>query len=90
MEFIFPNDKNELFDEASKAITNSTDGVNVDVQCLIHHPWKGSAVIRISGLEVAITCPEIYAEVAKQADNFEIYPKTDGSVNLDLAFHGLK
>ena len=55
----------------------------------IGEPLSSMAVITIIGKPIAITNPELFARAISIADNFEVYPKTNGSVQMNLAFYNV-
>ena len=49
----------------------------------------GHAVIRIETDEISVTDVEQFIAAIRFADNFEIYPLTDGRLRMTIMFHGM-
>lgn len=47
----------------------------------------GSVSVELDSL--TIYNPEAFAELVRQADNFDIYPLTNGNIRLDIAFQSV-
>lgn len=37
--------------------------------------------------DLTVYSPKVFADITKDADNFEIYPLTNGKIRLDITFH---
>lgn len=62
-------------------------GTRVDVLPHEHYPTVG--VIRVTTRNLEFKDPELFSAVASRANNYEIYPKLDGTIVLALTFYGL-
>lgn len=74
---------------AYKALRFITNGKDVDVIYELNKPYTSMGSISIIGKEIIITSPKMFARVAEMASNFEVYPKTDGTVQMNFTFHNL-
>lgn len=64
-------------------------GSNVQVRRVFHEPYNSMGYISIVGNDIVVKDSAIFAAVLKLASNIEIYPKTDGTVQINLTYHGL-
>ena len=64
-------------------------GSNVQVRRVFHEPYNSMGYISIVGNDIAVKDSAMFAAVLKLASNIEIYPKTDGTVQINLTYHGL-
>lgn len=64
-------------------------GNNVKISRVFHEPYKSMGYISIVGNDIAVKDSAMFAAVLKLASNIEIYPKTDGTVQINLTYHGL-
>lgn len=55
----------------------------------LHDPFIGAGSIRMNGKNLRINNPRLLATAAKIASNFNIYPKLDGSIQIDFGFYNL-
>ena len=54
-----------------------------------HKPFVSVGVITIIGKNLQIRRPDLFVKAARLASNINIYPRTDGAVQIDFTFHGL-
>lgn len=96
MELIQAADKKEhvndlrkvhLMDLCSDLLREAT--YDVRITSVINAPFKSMGYISLTGEEITITSPEKFLAAASLASNIDIYPKTDGTVRVDLTFHGI-
>lgn len=74
---------------AYKALRLIAKGKNIDVTYELNEPYTSMGSVTVVGKEVIITNPVLLAKVASMASNFEVYPKTNGTVQMNLTFHNL-
>lgn len=74
---------------AYKALRLIAKGKDVDVTYELNAPYTSMGSVSIVGKEVIITNPALFAKVAEMASNFEVYPKTNGTVEMNFTFHNL-
>lgn len=63
--------------------------VGCDFVCEIHQPSKNMAHVTIEEKEVTFPDAAVFSELAKAADNVDIYPKTNGNVVVSFGFNGI-
>lgn len=64
-------------------------GRNVDITYELNAPYTSMGSVSVVGKEIIITNPTLFAKVAVLASNFEVYPKTNGTVQMNFTFHNL-
>lgn len=74
---------------AYKSLLLIAKGKNVDVTYEMNAPYTSIGSVSITGREIIITNPVLFAKVAEMASNFEIYPKTNGTVQMSFTFHNI-
>lgn len=74
---------------AYKALRLIAKGKDVYVTYELNAPYTSMGSVSIVGKEVIITNPALFAKVAEMASNFEVYPKTNGTVEMNFTFHNL-
>lgn len=72
-----------------KSLLLIAKGKNVDVTYEMNAPYTSMGSVSITGREIIITNPVLFAKVAEMASNFEIYPKTNGTVQMNFTFHNI-
>lgn len=70
-----------------KRMTNGIKGVKV--LCEVNEPFTSMGSISVIGRNIAFNNPELFMRSVKAANSFEVYPKTDGTVQMNFTFHGL-
>ena len=81
------DDKIEMIDLLEKYLNSSVE--NVKVTKHINEPFKGMGYISVTGKDIIFESPGTLATAAALASNVDIYPKTDGTVQVDFTFHGI-
>lgn len=74
---------------AHKVLKLITKGKNVDIQCELNAPYMSMGAVSITGKEIVITNPTLFTKISEIASNFEVYPKTNGTVQMNFTFHNL-
>lgn len=64
-------------------------GRNVNITYDLNEPYASMGAVTIVGEEILVEDPAVFAHTAAAASNFEVYPKTDGTVQMNFTFHGL-
>ena len=59
---------------------------NIKIKIKINHMFNMGSV-SVSADELTIYSPSAFYEIIKHADNFDIYPLTNGKIKLDVAFY---
>lgn len=66
-----------------------TKGSGAKVAFKPHSPYQSVGVISIVGKNIRFLHTEYFKPISKLASNIEIYPRTDGRVQINMTFHGL-
>ena len=74
---------------AYKAMRHIVRGVDVKISYEINEPYVSMGSVSIVGKDITITDTNVFAAAAKLADNIEVYPKVDGTTQINLTFHRL-
>ena len=64
-------------------------GKMAKVEYEIGETFSSVAIITITGKDIVVKNADLFARAISIADNFEVYPKTNGSVQMNLAFYGV-
>ena len=62
---------------------------NALIKCTPHDQFASVGTISITVPKLTIDVPDLFAKAAGFASNYEIYPKLDGSIVLELIFYNL-
>ena len=72
-----------------KVLKYLTKGTNAKVTYALNEPYKSMGSVSIVGKELTFSNPKWFMVAVKLASNFNVYPKTNGTVQMDFTFHGL-
>ena len=72
-----------------KMIKYATKGTNVKVTYELHKPYKSMGSVSVSGSNLLFEKTRWFLKAIEFASNFEVYPKTDGTCQMNFTFHGL-
>lgn len=72
-----------------KVLKYLTKGTNAKVTYALNEPYKSMGSVSIIGKELTFSNPKWFMVAVKLASNFNVYPKTNGTVQMDFTFHGL-
>lgn len=72
-----------------KVLKYLTKGTKAKVFYELHAPYKSMGSVSIVGSDLLFRNTEWFMKAVELASNFEVYPKTDGTVQMDFTFHGL-
>lgn len=64
-------------------------GKNVDITYELNSPYKSMGSVSITGNEIIVANTELFVKVAEMASNLEVYPKVNGTVQMNFTFHNL-
>lgn len=70
-----------------KYLFNKNSGVKVSYQ--LHKPFKSMGSVTLTGKQITFKKPDWFLRAVALANNFEVYPKTDGTVEMNFTFHDL-
>lgn len=82
-------DKLEMIAAAYDAVKASTGGREVKVSYELNAPYTSMGSISVVGKEIKIVNTKLFTMAVSLASNFEVYTKTDGTVQMDLTFHNI-
>lgn len=72
-----------------EVLKNLLSGQDVSISHQINEPFKGSGSITIEGKEIAFNDTKWFVIASQLADNFEVYPLTNGKIRLAFSFYNL-
>ncbi len=55
----------------------------------LYEPYISMGSVSVSGKNLTFRKPDWFMRAVELSDNFEVYPKTDGTVQMNFTFHGL-
>lgn len=70
-----------------KYLAKEQKGVKVDYK--LHTPYNSMGYVSVAGKKLVFRKPEWFMKAVELSNNFEVYPKTNGSVQMNFTFHGL-
>lgn len=72
-----------------KVLKYLTKGTNAKVTYKLNEPYKSMGSVSVVGKDLTFSKPEWFMVAVKLSSNFNVYPKTDGTVQMTFTFHGL-
>lgn len=72
-----------------KVLQYLTKGTKAKVTYALNEPYKSMGSVSVAGKELTFSDSKLFMVAVKLADNFNVYPKTNGTVQMDFTFHGL-
>lgn len=72
-----------------KVMKRLMKGTGTKVTYELHEPYRSVGSVSVTGKNIDFRKMSQFLEAAEIASNFEVYPKTDGTVCLAFAFHNL-
>lgn len=72
------------------ALRHITKGRNVKVKYELFEPSKNMGYISVTGRKIDYQNSKVFKTVTALATNFEAYPKTNGTVQLNFTFQKLR
>ena len=75
--------------KAYDIVKQLTKGANVKVEYHINEPVRSMGYVSIIGKNIPINNVDLFMQVTKLASNFNVYVKTNGTIEMDFTFHGL-
>lgn len=70
-----------------KYLAKGQKGVKVD--CELYTPYNSMGYVSVVGKKLVFRKPEWFMKAVELSNNFEVYPKTNGTVQMNFTFHGL-
>ena len=65
------------------------EGTKAKISCTLNEPFKSMGCISITGKNLSFNKIASFIIACEQASNVDIFPKTNGTVQIDFTFHGL-
>jgi hypothetical protein len=78
--------KKEIIEFSYEALKFTFKGEDVTITRHTNEFWGKSENITINGKNISIAHPDLFSFVARMAGGFEVVPKLDGTVELNVAF----
>lgn len=75
--------------DSYKIIKRMLRGSGAKVTHKMHTPYKSTGCISVIGKDFEFSNTKWFVAVSQVASNIDIYPKVDGSIQIDFTFHGL-
>ncbi len=72
-----------------KVLKYLTKGSKAKVTYELHKPYKSMGYVSIMGTNLSFSNMKWFLKAVELSSNFEVYPKTDGTVQMNFTFHGL-
>ena len=72
-----------------KVLKYLTKGTNAKVTYKLNEPYKSMGSVSVVGKDLTFSKPEWFMVAVKLSSNFNVYPITDGTVQMTFTFHGL-
>ena len=72
-----------------KALKYLIRGTDAKVTYKLNEPYKSMGSVSVVGKYLSFCDSEGFVAAAKLASNLNIYPKTNGTTQIDFTFHGL-
>lgn len=72
-----------------KAVKYMMRGKPVKVSCKMYEPFQSMGSVSVTGTDIVMQNPVWFSKAIEFASNFEVYPKTDGTVCMTFTFHNL-
>lgn len=72
-----------------KLLYDVCNGKGVKVTRVLNKPLKSIGYINVSATNLSITDTTEFVLAVQAADNFEVYPKLDGTIEMNFTIHSL-
>lgn len=73
--------------EVMKLLTSGMKGKKVTYK--LNKPFKGMGCVGVTCKKLDFTDSEAFKEAIKLSNNFEVYPKVDGTLQMNFTFYGM-
>lgn len=64
-------------------------GTSAKVAYKLHEPYQSMGSVSVTGKDIEFKKVSWFLRAAELASNYEVYPKTDGTVCMTFTFHGI-
>ena len=82
-------EREKEFQTCFALLKTALKGSRARIQCVPHDNSASVGVIRILAKRLVIRDPAAFARATALASNYEIYPRTDGTIMFALTFYGM-
>lgn len=65
------------------------NGTSAKVTYKLHEPYQSMGSVSVTGKDIEFKKVSWFIRAAELASNYEVYPKTDGTVCMTFTFHGI-
>lgn len=72
-----------------KVLQHYMHGKSAKVSYKLNEPYKSMGSVSVVGRNLTFNGEKWLLPLTQLASNFNVYPKTDGTVQMDFTFHGL-
>lgn len=72
-----------------KVMCYLTKGISAKVSYELNKPYKSMGSVSVVGKDLVFDKTEWFVAAIKLASNFNVYPKANGTIQMDFTFHGL-
>lgn len=66
-----------------------TEGTSAAVTYKLCSPFRSSGSVTVVGKKISFRNTKLFLEAVNLAENFDVYTKTDGTIQMDFGFNGL-
>lgn len=70
-----------------KYLTKGMNGVKVTYE--VHKPYRSMGSVSVAGKHIVLRKPEWFMKAIELSSYFDVFPKEDGTVQMDFTFHDL-
>lgn len=72
-----------------KVMKYLTKGTKATVKYALHQPFRSVGYVSVTGTNLVFKNAEWFVKAVELASNFEVFPKTNGTVEMNFTFHGI-
>ncbi len=72
-----------------KTLKSAVKGTGVKVSYKMYEPIRSMGYVIVTGKNISFKDQKAFFEVVKLCDNFDVCPKTDGTVEMNFTVHDL-
>lgn len=72
-----------------KVMKYLTKGTKSEVKYVLHEPFKSVGYVSVTGSNLEFRNAGWFVKAVELASNFEVFPKTNGTVEMNFTFHGI-
>lgn len=72
-----------------KLLKYLTKGSSAKVTYALNEPYRSMGSVSVVGKDLVFNNSKWFTAAISMASNFNVYPKTNGTVQMDFTFHGL-